>query len=83
MDKKEIKEENIVKKTCKELGITQKELAERMGTHITTVQKWVASNELPNNSQKMIALLIENQNLKSKLEMFTNALNMLDLARGK
>ncbi len=26
--KKEIQEENLVKKTCRELGITQKELAE-------------------------------------------------------
>jgi predicted transcriptional regulator len=26
-----LEEENLVKKTCKELGITQKELAERIG----------------------------------------------------
>ena len=32
--------ENIVKKTCKELGITQKELAESMSIHEETVSKW-------------------------------------------
>ena len=57
-------DENIVKKTCRELGITQKELAERLGTHLTTVQKWVASNELPNNVTKSIELLLENEDLK-------------------
>jgi len=32
--------ENIVKKTAKELGITQKELAERMGVTEDTVSNW-------------------------------------------
>jgi len=34
------KEENLVKKTCKELGITQKELAETVGVSQTTVFRW-------------------------------------------
>ena len=76
-------DENIVKKTCRELGITQKELAERLGTHLTTVQKWVASNELPNNVTKSIELLLENEDLKSKLNKFKTAFNMIDEARGK
>jgi transcriptional regulator with XRE-family HTH domain len=32
--------ENIVKKTCKELDITQKELAARIKVHEETVSKW-------------------------------------------
>jgi transcriptional regulator with XRE-family HTH domain len=32
--------ENIIKKTCKELGITQKELAEVMGVNEQTVGSW-------------------------------------------
>lgn len=32
--------ENIIKKTCKELGITQKELAETLGLNINTVSQW-------------------------------------------
>ncbi|MEA1917405.1 MAG: helix-turn-helix domain-containing protein [Campylobacterota bacterium] len=74
--------ENIVKTTCKELGITQKELAERLGTHLTTVQKWVASNELPNNATKSIQLLLENETLKTKLNKFKKAFEMIDEARG-
>jgi len=74
-------DENIVKRTCKELGITQKELAERLGTHLTTVQKWVAG-EVPKNAIKSIELLLENKDLKSKLDKFKTAFNMIDEARG-
>ncbi|MBA1437951.1 MAG: helix-turn-helix transcriptional regulator [Epsilonproteobacteria bacterium] len=76
-------DENIVKATCKELGITQKELAERLGTHLTTVQKWASANEIPTNAKKTIDLIFENRKLKEKVDMFTKALNMLDEARGK
>ena len=31
---------NLVKKTCKELGITQKELAEIVGVSQTTIFRW-------------------------------------------
>jgi DNA-binding transcriptional regulator YiaG len=75
-------QENIVKKVCRELGITQKELAERLGTHLTTVQKWVSSDELPNSVVKSIELLVENENLKSKLNKFQSAFNLIDEARG-
>lgn len=61
-------EENIIKKVCSELGITQKELAEKLGSHLTTVQKWIASNELPSMAQKSIELLQENMLLKSKVQ---------------
>jgi DNA-binding XRE family transcriptional regulator len=34
------KEENLVKKTCRELGITQKELAEKIGVSNNSVSSW-------------------------------------------
>lgn len=74
-------DENIVKKVCKDLGITQKELAERLGTHLTTVQKWAASDELPKNALKSIELLVENEKLKDKLNKFQTAFNLIDEAR--
>ena len=33
-------ETNLVKKTCRELGITQKELAERLGVNKNTISEW-------------------------------------------
>ena len=73
--------ENIVKKVCKELGITQKELAERLGIHLTTVQKWASSDELPKSAIKSIELLKENEYLKTKLEKFKKAFDLIDEAR--
>jgi DNA-binding XRE family transcriptional regulator len=35
-----LEEENLVKKTCRELGITQKELAERIGVTQHTITNW-------------------------------------------
>jgi len=74
--------DNIVKKVCKELGITQKELAERLGTHLTTVQKWAGAKEIPNNAKKCLDLLVENYKLKEKLNKFQTAFNLIDEARG-
>ena len=41
-----MEQENLVKKTCKELGITQKELAERIGVNKNSVSDW-ANNKTP------------------------------------
>ena len=75
--------ENIVKQTCKELGVTQKELAELLGIHLTTVQKWVQANEFPISAKKSIDLLHENSTLKNKLLKFQTAFDLIDEARGK
>jgi transcriptional regulator with XRE-family HTH domain len=39
-EKSEQIEENLVKKTCRELGITQKELAEKIGVNPKTLSNW-------------------------------------------
>jgi len=51
-------EENLVKKTCKELGITQKELAERIGVSNNTVSSWKNDKQpMPKWSLKLLKLL--------------------------
>ncbi|EOA4132974.1 helix-turn-helix domain-containing protein [Campylobacter coli] len=61
--------ENIVKKVCKELNITQKELSEILGVHLTTIQKWVANdNDLPLQAKKSLNLVLENHHLKIRLK---------------
>jgi transcriptional regulator with XRE-family HTH domain len=52
-------EENLVKKTCRELGITQKELAEKMGVHDVTVRNWSSKGEIPEYFINHLNLLIE------------------------
>ena len=75
-------DENIVKRTCKELGITQKELAEMLGVNDGTVRKWASQTEPPEWGRKFLDLLIENKHIKEKYELFTNAFDMIKKARG-
>ncbi len=52
------KEENLVKKTCRELGITQKELAEMMGVSENSVSSWKNEKQpIPQWAYKMVNLL--------------------------
>jgi len=67
--------QNIVKETCKELGITQKELAKSIGVKEVTVNKWSSTGEIPAQGVKSLELLLENMKIKKDLhivEMFKN-----------
>ena len=57
------KDENLVKKTCKELGITQKELAEKTGLSVSAISKWNNGAKIPISAEKSFDLLIENSKL--------------------
>ena len=70
--------ENIVKKVCKELGITQKELAERLGVSKPTIERWASKGDIPENGIKMIEMFLENQKLKKELEEIKTALKILN-----
>jgi transcriptional regulator with XRE-family HTH domain len=61
-----LQEENIVKKTCKELGITQKELAEIMGVSRQTVTNW-ATNRV--EKPKILFKIVELLTIKNKYEI--------------
>ncbi|EIB8567109.1 helix-turn-helix domain-containing protein [Campylobacter coli] len=64
--------ENIVKKVCKELNITQKELSEILGVPQTTISGW-ATTKIPKMVELALNLLIENKTLREKLEIFKKA----------
>lgn len=68
--------ENIVKRACKELGITQKELAEKLGVSKPSVERW-AQSEVPEQSQKQIETLLENIQLKQELEELKSAIKTI------
>jgi transcriptional regulator with XRE-family HTH domain len=53
----EQKELNLVKKTCKELGITQKELAEKIGVAPYTITRW-AKGEIDKTNKVLLDALI-------------------------
>lgn len=59
---------NIVKQTAKELGITQKELAERIGVSQGTLNN-MASSGASEQVTKALELLLENHRLKKDVEV--------------
>jgi len=67
-----VTEENIVKRVCKELSITQKELAEKLGVPQSTVSGW-ANGDIPKMTKYALELMIENHNLETKLSVFKKA----------
>jgi len=72
--------ENIVKKVCSELGITQKELSQVMKVNEVTVRNWSSKGNIPEMAQEFMKLLIENKKLKevtNKVKTFTQILQDL------
>lgn len=62
--------ENIVKLTCKELGITQKELAEQMGVSETTLTNWArGATPIPEWGNKMFLLLKKERKLDTIINL--------------
>ncbi|MDR2905870.1 MAG: helix-turn-helix transcriptional regulator [Helicobacteraceae bacterium] len=57
--------ENIIKAACKELGVTQKELAERIGVTQETIS--VSAKDEPSRQvRRAVELLLENHALKQE-----------------
>jgi DNA-binding XRE family transcriptional regulator len=71
-------DDNIVKRVCKELGITQKELAERLGASEGTVRNWSASNEPPEWANKFMALMLENEKNKKVGDKLRELLSLVN-----
>lgn len=67
---------NIVKKVCTELGITQKELAEELGMKPTALSNW-ANGDIPQIAQKALELLLENKKLKENFKILKKAHKIL------
>ncbi|EAK0343252.1 XRE family transcriptional regulator [Campylobacter jejuni] len=76
-----MEKENIVKKVCKELNITQKELSEILGVAPNTTNQWATQIEPPQIAVNFMKLLIENKKQKEQLEKFKKAFDLIDEAR--
>lgn len=67
-------EENIVKKVCKELGMTQKELAEYIGVHENTVSGWSRGTvEIPAMVIKLLELLKIEKKYNTAKQLFCDS----------
>ncbi|EJF06522.1 putative transcriptional regulator [Thiovulum sp. ES] len=72
----ENREENLVKKTCRELGITQKELAKKIGVPNGTVNRWASTDDIPKMTVLALKLLMENRELKTGIEYITKGFSI-------
>jgi len=70
-------QENLVKKTCRELGINQKELAEKIDIPQGTVNRWSSTDEIPKMTILALNLLLENNNLKTGVEYIMKGFSII------
>jgi DNA-binding transcriptional regulator YiaG len=68
--------DNVVKRYCKELGITQKELAKILEVPEGTVSSWAVKNEIPRLGKKAIEFYIE---IKKNEDIVSTYKNFVDL----
>lgn len=62
--------ENIVKKTCRDLGLTYRELGDIIGLTEGSIKRLVATDEVNNQVKASINLLLENIKLKEEIKDF-------------
>lgn len=72
---------NLVKEVCKELNITQKELAQIMGVSDSTVRGWASNKEISQPMENFLNCLLENHTQKEKLVKFQTAFKLIDEAK--
>lgn len=66
-----------VKRTAKLLGLTYKELAEQIGYTENGLKNAIAKNQITEQLKKTLELLLENKELKNKLEIQNTKFNEL------
>lgn len=75
--KRRSKKDNVIKTVCKELSITQKQLAEILEVPEGTVSSWAVKNEIPRLGKKAIefyTLSTKNQKIVDSYKDFMNLL---------
>lgn len=71
---------NIVKDICKELSITQKELAAILEVPEGTVSSWAVKNEIPRLGKKAIEFYIQSQESRKIIESYKSFVKLLDVS---
>lgn len=60
--------DNLIKQTCKRLGLTYKQLGELIGMSESGIKTAITKNSISEQTQKAIELLVENLALKAELQ---------------
>ena len=64
------KEENLIKKVCKEYGMTQIELAMELDIPRGTISRWVSTKNIPRTAELALNLMLKNRELENKIRIF-------------
>ncbi|MDX1295500.1 MAG: helix-turn-helix domain-containing protein [Sulfurimonadaceae bacterium] len=70
--------ENVVKSVCKELGITQKKLAQILEIPEGTVSSWAVKNEIPRLGKKAIEFYIQMQKNEEIVKRFREMIALVN-----
>ena len=70
-------EQNIVKKVCKELGITYKQLSEKLGVSEGAINNVSSSGKISKQLEKSLELLLENESMKKDFEIINQFKKLL------
>lgn len=76
--KKDKKKNNVVKTICKELNITQKQLAHILEVPEGTVSSWAVKNEIPRLGRKAIEFYMLNQKNEAIVRKFKELLKLVN-----
>ena len=71
-----MKENNIVKETCEELGVKMTELGAIMGIHEGTPAQWSSKGKIPETAVKFMQTLQAHKRDKEQLDRLKNALQI-------
>jgi len=71
---------NVVKDVCKELHITQKELAEILEVPEGTVSSWAVKNEIPRLGKKAVEFYIKNQKNQKIVDSYKSFIELLQVS---
>ena len=74
------KKSNVVKDVCKELGITQKALANILEVPEGTVSSWAVKNEIPRLGKKAIEFYIQSTKNQQIVDSYKNFVRLLEVS---
>jgi DNA-binding transcriptional regulator YiaG len=78
--KQRLAKSNVVKDVCKELHITQKELAEILEVPEGTVSSWAVKNEIPRLGKKAVEFYIKNQKNQKIVDSYKSFIELLEIS---
>jgi len=78
--KQRLVKSNVVKDVCKELHITQKELAEILEVPEGTVSSWAVKNEIPRLGKKAVEFYIKNQKNQKIVDSYKSFIELLQVS---